>query len=122
MDCGTSFDREPLTARPHGATLAAGATVPAQRKSVDAFVGRKQELAWLKDAVRSARSQRGRVCLLAGEAGIGKTRLAAEFAAFAEDHGMRVLAGYCHEEAGSPPYWPWARALGQLSTSLPARA
>jgi predicted ATPase len=46
-----------------------------------------------------------------GEAGIGKTRLADEFAARAKQHGLLVLWGRCWEAGGAPPYWPWTQAL-----------
>jgi eukaryotic-like serine/threonine-protein kinase len=48
---------------------------------------------------------------LAGEPGIGKTRTAQELASYAETLGTRVLWGWCYEEAGAPPYWPWVQPL-----------
>ena len=47
------------------------------------FVGRKWEMEVLQAALENALAGRGRVVLLAGEPGIGKTRLTGEFAAFA---------------------------------------
>jgi predicted ATPase len=49
--------------------------------------------------------------MLAGEPGIGKTRTAQELAAYAESRETQVLWGWCYEEAGAPPYWPWIQLL-----------
>jgi DNA-binding CsgD family transcriptional regulator len=49
--------------------------------------------------------------MIAGEAGIGKTRTAAQFSEHANRHGARVLWGRCHEDAGAPPYWPWVQII-----------
>jgi len=49
--------------------------------------------------------------MLAGEPGIGKTRLAQELANHADSKGARVLWGRCYEEQGVPPYWPWVQAI-----------
>jgi DNA-binding CsgD family transcriptional regulator len=76
-----------------------------------AFVGRQREMAELKAALEEALSGQGRLFMLAGEPGIGKTRTAQELAAYAESRGTRVLWGWCYEEAGAPPYWPWVQPL-----------
>lgn len=57
------------------------------------LVGRRDELAGLRAAVAAAAHGRGGVVFLAGEAGIGKTRLAGEAARFAAEAGLRVLRG-----------------------------
>jgi DNA-binding SARP family transcriptional activator/tetratricopeptide (TPR) repeat protein len=86
---------------------------PAAARGVDAgaFVGRKPELERLDRALGAALSGSGRLLMLAGEPGIGKTRTAAEFAAQARSRGVRVLWGRCYETEGAPPYWPWLEAL-----------
>jgi hypothetical protein len=56
-------------------------------------------------------SGQGRVVVLAGEPGIGKTRALEEFAAHAEAVGVQVLWGRCPEERGAPPYWPWIQII-----------
>src|SRR5262245_60860156 len=76
-----------------------------------AFVGREPELEQLDRALGAALSGSGRLLMLAGEPGIGKTRTAAEFAAHARLRGVRVLWGRCYETEGAPPYWPWLEAL-----------
>jgi MoxR-like ATPase len=69
----------------------------------DIFVGRSQELATLREALDQAIAGRGRVAMLAGEPGIGKTRTAHELAFHAGRSGVGVLWGQCYEEAGAPP-------------------
>ena len=49
--------------------------------------------------------------MLAGEPGIGKTRIAQELASTAEELGGQVLWGRCHEGQGRPPYWPWVQLI-----------
>jgi DNA-binding SARP family transcriptional activator/tetratricopeptide (TPR) repeat protein len=75
------------------------------------FVGRERELAELTAALDDALAARGRLVLLAGEPGIGKSRLAEEVANRAKERGARVLVGRCWEAGGAPAYWPWMQAL-----------
>lgn len=75
------------------------------------FVGRQQEMAHLTNALENARKGRGQVVLLAGSGGMGKTRLAQQLAARAEQDGVQVLWGRCLEEPGAPPYWPWRQLI-----------
>ena len=75
------------------------------------FVGRQRELGELKAALEEALSGRGRMIMLVGEPGIGKTRTSQELAAYAEQRGAQVLLGRCHEQAGMPPYWPWVQPI-----------
>ncbi len=77
----------------------------------EGFVGRRQELAELKLALEDAMSGQGRLVMLAGEPGIGKTRTTQELATYAETRGAQVLWGWCYEEEGAPPYWPWVQPL-----------
>jgi len=75
------------------------------------FIGRQQELAVLTAALDDALSGRGQMVMLAGEPGIGKTRLAQELASRAESLGAQVLWGWCYEHAGAPPYWPYVQPI-----------
>ena len=75
------------------------------------FVGRERELAELSEGLDDAFAGRGRLFLLAGEPGIGKSRLAEELVAQARARGARVLVGRCWEAGGAPAYWPWVQAL-----------
>jgi len=75
----------------------------------DGFFGRESELATLLGALREAASGVGRLLLLAGDPGIGKTRIATELANAATEQGFVVLWGRCHEAAGAPAHWPWTQ-------------
>lgn len=76
-----------------------------------AFVGRERELGELLAALTEAEGGRGRLFLLGGEPGIGKSRLADELAARASERGALVLWGRCWEAGGAPAYWPWVQSL-----------
>jgi DNA-binding CsgD family transcriptional regulator len=75
------------------------------------FVGREAELAALTADLDAALAGRGGVVLLAGEPGIGKTRLAEELAAQATARGALVLWGRCWEGEGAPAFWPWIQVV-----------
>ncbi|MFQ6027163.1 MAG: protein kinase, partial [Dehalococcoidia bacterium] len=75
------------------------------------FVGRQKELTELKAALDGALTGQGRLVMLMGEPGIGKTRIAQELASYAETVGTQVLWGRCDEDAGAPPYWPWVQPI-----------
>ena len=75
------------------------------------FVGREAELAALTADLDAALAGRGGVVLLAGEPGIGKTRLAEELAAQASARGALVLWGRCWEGEGAPAFWPWVQIV-----------
>ncbi len=75
------------------------------------FVGREAELAALRAALASAQQGRGRLVLLTGEPGIGKTRTAEEAARIAREQGLRVHWGRCIEGEAAPTYWPWVQVL-----------
>jgi len=77
------------------------------------FVGRSRELAQLAGRLSAARTGRGSFVLVAGEPGIGKTRLLEELAECARDEGVRVLWGRCVEGEWSLPYAPFGDALGE---------
>ena len=75
------------------------------------FVGRAGELAALTADLDAAVGGHGGVVLVAGEPGIGKTRLAEELAARAIVRGAVVLWGRCWEGAGAPSFWPWVQVV-----------
>jgi DNA-binding SARP family transcriptional activator len=86
--------------------------------AADELVGRDDQLAALDGALAGARGGRGRVALVAGEPGIGKTRLAEEAARRAAAAGMQVAWGRCHEGDGAPAFWPWTQVVRQLAAEL----
>jgi tetratricopeptide (TPR) repeat protein len=83
----------------------------ASRPSSGDFVGREHELERLDAALTDAFGGRGRLVVLSGEQGIGKTRIATEVAARAGRAGARVCWGRCYEREGAPPYWPWVQVI-----------
>ena len=100
-----------------GPALAASVTRSLQA-TADGLVGRDDQLAALDEILADARDGRGRVVLVAGEPGIGKTRLAEEAAQRAAAAGMSVAWGRCHEGDGAPALWPWAQVVRQLAADL----
>ena len=82
-----------------------------QLQSGSFFVGRDRELRELLEALAEAASGRGRLVLVGGQPGIGKSRLADELATRARERGHLALWGRGWEDAGAPPYWPWVQAL-----------
>jgi DNA-binding SARP family transcriptional activator len=85
--------------------------VPAAWTHGTPLVGRDAELATLETALGAALDGGGRVALVLGEAGIGKSRLVAELASRAASRGARVLAGHCHETEQTVPFRSWIEAL-----------
>jgi DNA-binding SARP family transcriptional activator len=75
------------------------------------LIGRGRELQALRAAYREVEAGGARVVLVAGEAGIGKTRLATEFLSWAQVQGADVLTGRAFESACGLPYAPLVMAL-----------
>src|SRR6266516_3710416 len=88
---------------------------PARRRGGWAFVGRDREVAELAAGLEDAAGGRGRLFLVAGEPGIGKTWLAEHLAGLAVERGVGVLWGRCWEGGGAPPFWPWTQIIGRLA-------
>ncbi|OBI40150.1 hypothetical protein A5707_10730 [Mycobacterium kyorinense] len=83
------------------------------------FVGRGDELERLLSAWQTALTGSTRAVLIAGEPGVGKTRLAGEWSRQAYQQGAVVLYGRCDEDLGAP-YQPFAEALRSLMPCLGA--
>jgi class 3 adenylate cyclase len=82
-------------------------------------IGRAQQLEEVNDAYKRAAAGEGRqVVLVSGEAGVGKTTLAADVARTAFETGACVLLGRCEEEIGAP-YQPLAEALNHYVSHGP---
>jgi DNA-binding CsgD family transcriptional regulator/tetratricopeptide (TPR) repeat protein len=75
----------------------------------------------LHAGLRAAHAGQGRLFLLVGVAGAGKTRLAEETAAAAATDGFQVFAGRCIEGEGAPPLWPWVQIVRAYARSVPAK-
>jgi class 3 adenylate cyclase/tetratricopeptide (TPR) repeat protein len=81
--------------------------------SLTALVERDAERANLRRAVDEALGGRGHLVLVAGEAGVGKSRLVAEISREADARGMRVLTGHCVDSGGASPYLPYVEMIEQ---------
>jgi len=75
------------------------------------LLGRTAEVSTLIKLYHVAQRGQTQVVLLEGEVGIGKTRLATEFLAWAEMEGADVLRGQAFESSGQLPYQPVIEAL-----------
>ncbi|HEY1522377.1 MAG TPA: AAA family ATPase [Solirubrobacteraceae bacterium] len=81
------------------------------------FVGRRAELARMRACWGGVQMHRDRrIAVVAGEPGIGKTRLARQFATAALDEGAIVLLGRCSEEPLAP-FQPYTEALAQAGVA-----
>ncbi|MBI4363902.1 MAG: protein kinase, partial [Candidatus Latescibacteria bacterium] len=77
------------------------------------MVGRERPLERLGELHREMRAGEGAALCIAGEAGIGKTRLLEEFSQSCRKEGTRVLAASCIFGGGGSSYLPFADALRQ---------
>jgi hypothetical protein len=99
-----------------GELLADAGIATADRVGGEPFVGRAQELATLERALARSAAGQGCVCILTGEAGIGKTRTSRVLGEIARRRGADVCFGRCPEQEGAPPFWPWIELLRELCT------
>jgi DNA-binding SARP family transcriptional activator len=102
-----------------GAGALADLPPPLARSARTAFVGRQDELEWLRGQWKRAGAGERRTVLLGGEAGIGKSRLAAEFAREAASRGGLVLFGRNDEDA-LVPFQPFVEALRRYVEVAPS--
>jgi hypothetical protein len=109
----------PLPAR--AATAAASGARPGRMASSPIFC-RDEELALLRAGLDDALAGRGRLFLVVGEAGSGKTRFADEVASLAKQRGARILRGRGWAGGGAPAYWPWRQAMRDAGHPLPEPA
>lgn len=78
------------------------------------FVGRARELAELRGWLSEAAAGRGRLTVLRGEPGVGKTRLVEQLAAVAAELEIPAVWGRCSADDDAPPLWPLRRIVDQL--------
>lgn len=83
-----------------------------------ALLGREKELSALCALVADTASGQGRLTLVMGEAGIGKTRLLMELDRRPAGTGPYVVWGHCLP-GPMPPNWLWAQVLRQLAAAFP---
>src|SRR5215217_7039417 len=82
-------------------------SAPVSPGAAPVLVGRTQDQAALREELATAIGGLGRLVLVGGEAGIGKTTLARDLIRAADDLGVRVLVGSCYDLTNTPPYGPW---------------
>src|SRR5262249_40100205 len=102
------------TARPQGipqAQASGGSSLPAGGAAAPTLVGRAREIAQLGHLLAAGPP----VLLVAGEPGIGKSRLLQAGIEQAAREGWTVLSGSCHRRSGQEPYAP---LVGALADSL----
>ena len=83
-------------------------------------VGREDEISRLEDALLGACRGEGAVVVLAGDAGMGKSRLCSELERRAEKIGAAVMEGSCPEAELALPYLPFLEAIGNHLELTPA--
>src|SRR5215207_6087854 len=93
-----------VTAAVNCATGPTGARSP---RLAPLLVGRTLEQIFLREELAAALGGRGRLVLLDGEAGIGKTTLARDLASEAAARGVHVLTSACYDLTNTPPYGSW---------------
>jgi eukaryotic-like serine/threonine-protein kinase len=81
------------------------------RLAMGVFVGRASETEHLRNSLNHAVTQDGRLIMLAGEPGSGKTRMVEQLATYARLRGIQVLTGKCYEGEGAPAFWPWVQVI-----------
>ncbi len=80
------------------------------------LVGRERELTELRSGLDAALAGRGRLFMVAGDPGVGKTALADAIGSEAVAAGATVLWGRAWDGGGAPSYWPWLRILRRLAS------
>jgi tetratricopeptide (TPR) repeat protein len=92
-----------------------------QRPGAAHLVGREDERADLRRLREEAEAGHGRLALVGGEAGVGKTSLARDAMAEAAARGALTLAGHCYQME-APPYVPFVEILSAAAEALPTDA
>ena len=81
--------------------------IASPRQVVKTLIGREPERLFLREELIAARAGNGRLVLVGGEAGIGKTTLARDLVDTARELDTLVLIGHCSDLSATPPYGPW---------------
>lgn len=75
------------------------------------FVGRASLISRLKRCLVRTLGEQGQLCILSGEAGIGKTRLVSRVAELGRSYGAEVWTGVSPEGINAPPLWAFRQVL-----------
>jgi predicted ATPase len=86
------------------------------------FIGREQETKELRVALNDTLAGKGRLFMLVGEPGSGKTRMAEQLATYANLCNAQVLMGGCYEGEGAPAFWPWLQIIRCFAQDLDAES
>lgn len=78
------------------------------------LIGRDREVGILSRALEEVADGRGRLVLIIGDAGMGKTTLCRKLTEEASARGMGVAQGSTWEAVDAPAFWPWIQVLRQL--------
>jgi DNA-binding CsgD family transcriptional regulator len=86
---------------------------PSLSGNLPLLVGREREVALLRQHLAAATQGRGSMMLIGGEAGVGKSALAAALCREAAEQSILVLVGHCYDLSETPPYGPWVELFGR---------
>jgi DNA-binding SARP family transcriptional activator/tetratricopeptide (TPR) repeat protein len=89
------------------------APIAIESAAASRFVGRRAELEQMQAAFAASRQRQGDTILLAGDTGVGKTRLAYEALRLAAGEGIATLFGAAYEQEGQLPYQPFIEAFNR---------
>jgi DNA-binding winged helix-turn-helix (wHTH) protein len=84
------------------------------------LLGRAKELAFLRRAFEQTRTGRGRLVVVSGDAGIGKTALVERFAHELEGRSAFVAWGRCWRRSEAPRLWPWLEIVRSCAGEVQA--
>jgi DNA-binding winged helix-turn-helix (wHTH) protein len=104
---------------PAAAPVLASLAPIASASNTPPFVGREDAMRRLCARLEEAAAGSGRICLLCGEPGIGKTRCSEEMLLLAAQHGFHALIGRSFEDAGEPVFWPFIQIVREALRVLP---
>jgi class 3 adenylate cyclase len=83
------------------------------------FIGRADEMSALRAAIDASLGGQAPLVMVAGEPGIGKTRLAEEAGVYARLRGAQVLMGRCYEGEAASPYSSFVEAIREYVSTRP---
>jgi predicted ATPase len=84
---------------------------------IDAIVDRDSQLELLRSLLSSAAAGHGRVAIVSGDAGIGKTTIVRQCMRDAVSAGFQVASGHCYDLEATPPYGPWNDLARMLASN-----
>jgi tetratricopeptide (TPR) repeat protein len=94
----------------------------AQRTDLSPYAGRSAELSVLEEQLASALNGEGRLTIVTGEAGTGKSRLLHELRTHTAGAGVRLVVGRCDAYGESTPFLPFVQAVRDVLWLAPTGA